>query len=550
MSKRPHIVILGGGYVGIGAIKVLRSAIRRREVDVTVIDRENYKCYHGWVAEFVVGRVGPSNLLNSNRRIYRGAKLVLAEIEGIDVDDQTVAVSRNFGGIRDTISYDHLIIALGSVDNLEMYPGLVEHAFKLKTYDDCFRLRTHLITMFEMAEQESDPVERRRLLTFFIAGGGYAGAEVAGEIAEHATRLCAKEYRGIDRSEVRVVLVHPDRTILPELMGPDEEAPRHPGLVAYATKWLQRQGVEVLTQSRVSAASPNEVSLSTGERVPTHTIISAVGTSAPPLIAHADFPKDARGRLAPDAFLRLGDRGNIWTGGDCAAVRRPSGGLCPHQALYARNHGITAGRNILRTVRGEALQPFEWEAIGQGVPLGGRKAVGELKGIPVKGTFAWALMKCFLVYYTPTWDRRLRLLADWALAGIIGRDVVDNSVADSDDYEMRHHLYQAGEIISREGRLDRYVHVIVEGEVELLHGSNGHEVVFQTLGPGQHFGQVWRDHTMSESARAKGTVRTVTLRADQTRDIQRLMAHLQELVADSVYAEESATANAASADRP
>ena len=530
MGQRPHIVILGGGFVAMGAMKKLRPAIRRREIDVTVIDRENYKCYHGWVAEFLVGRVGPSNLLNSHRRMFRGARVMAAEVDQIDLARQRVSVTRAFGGVREHVAYDHLIIGLGSVDNLDVYPGLVEHAFKLKTYDDCFRLRTHILTMFEMAEHERDPLERQRLLTFFIAGGGYAGSEVAGEIADHATQLCSREYRGVNRAEVRVVIVHPGSAILPELAGPDE-TPRHPQLVQYATRHLTDLGVEIITNTYVSSASPNEVRLSNGDRVPTHTIISAVGTVAPPVFADLDVPKDRRGRLAPSANLRVGDFDNVYAGGDAAAVPRPSGGMCPTQALYARAHGILAATNILRSMRSESPLEFSWEAIGQGVPLGRRKAVAELKGIPLKGTLAWAILKCFLVYYTPTWDRRVRLVGDWTATALTGRDIIENSVADADDYELRHHLYQAGEVISREGRVDHFVHVIVEGQVELVHAAEGGEEVVGALGPGDHFGQTWRDHAITETARATTRVRTVTLRADQTRDIQRVMAHLHDLVA-------------------
>lgn len=531
MTAIPHVVIVGGGFVAIGAMTVLRPAIRRGQVRVTVIDRENYKCFHGVIAEVLVGRVSPMHALNPTRRMFKGAKLHLAEVESIDVAARTVRTARCIDGLRQDLAYDHLVLGLGSVDNLAVYPGLAEHAFKLKTYDDSFRLRSHILTMFETAEIESDPGERRRLLTFFVAGGGYAGTEVAAEIAALTATLAGKEYPHVRREDCRVVLVHPGATILPELYGTPEAARRHPELVDFATKHVAGLGVEILTNTYVVAASPNEVSLSNGDRVPTRTIISAVGTKASPVVAALPVDTDTRGRVIVDDRLRVAGAENVWAAGDCAAVPHIRGGLCPPQALYARAGGVLIGHSVLGAQRGEAPGRFRYRPIGQGVPLGNQTAVAELRGIELKGTFPWLLLKSLLLYYTPSWDRRLRLAADWLITAIVGRDLVESSVADADDYELSHHRYQPGEVILKEGRSDRYTHVVLEGEVELLHGTNGAETVVATVGKGAQFGHAWAATDVAESARAKGVVETVAVRADQSRDLQRLMAHLQQLAA-------------------
>ena len=533
MSGAPHVVIVGGGYVAIGAILRLRPAIRRGEVRVTVVDRENYKCFHGVMAELLVGRIAPTHALSPARRVFKDAKLYLAEVDSINLGTRTVATSRQVDGLRQDLVFDHLIIGLGSTDNLNAYPGLAEHAFKLKTYDDCFRLRSHILTMFEMASIEPDEAERRRLLTFFVAGGGYAGTEVAAEIAELASALCGNEYPDVRHDECRVVLVHPGSTILPELYGTPEAARRHPRLVEFATTHVRGLGVEVITDTFVTAASANEVSLSDGQRVATRTIISAVGTKPAPVLEPLDVPKDERGRLLVDDRLRVGGAEGVWAAGDCAAVPFIRGGFCPPQALYARAGGMRIATNILGGLKGEPPRRFSYQAIGQGVPLGAKTAVAELRGVELKGLLPWLMLKSLLLYYTPSWDRRLRLAADWAITAVVGRDLVESSIADADDYELRHHLYQPGEVILKEGRFDRYLHVILEGEVELLRGVDGSEEVVETLGPGGQFGNQWREPDVPESARAVGVVKTVAVRADQTRDVQRLMSHLQEVaVAD------------------
>ena len=528
------MLILGGGFFAIGATRALRDRIRSGELDVTVIDRENYQFFHGFVAEFIAGRMGPTHPLNPIRRMFTPARIAVGEIEAIDLVDRRVAITRELDGLRVELPYDHLMIGLGSVDNLGMYPGLAEHAFKLKTYDDAFRLRNHILKMFEMADIEDDPTERRHLLTFFVAGGGYAGTEVASELADLCRRLAGREYLNVRQEDWRVVLVHPGPTILPELYGSGTagDAHGHPRLVDYATRHVNGLGVELLTNTFVVSASPNEVGLSNGELVRTHTIVSAVGTVGPPLFGSLDLPKDAKGRLVTDQFMRVGGT-DIWAGGDCAAVPHPDGGLCPPQALYALHAGRTAGGNLARSLEGETMRPLTYRALGQGVSIGRGSAVAELKGIELKGRLAWVILRLFLLRYTPSWDRRLRILADWAITPLVGRDIVESSIADADDYQLKHHTYQPGQLIVREGRAGRQVHVIMSGEVELIRtGDDGTEHVLAALGPGQHFGQEWQDQPPNETARARTAVETITLRTDQTRDLRRLISALEGVLTE------------------
>jgi hypothetical protein len=247
----------------------------------------------------------------------------------------------------------------------------------------------------------------------------------------------------------------------------------------------------------------------------------------PPVLDDVDVPKDERRRIETDRYLRVAGRGDLWAGGDCAAVPEPGGGTSPPRALQAKQHGIRAAKNILRSLDGEEPEPYTYRAFGQGVPLGRHTAVGELKGVGLRGTLAWFFFKAFLLYFTPTWDRRLRIASDWLLAPLVGRDIVESSINDSDDYELRQDLYQPGEVIVTEGRGDRYTHVILEGEVEVVHHGDGSENVTSTLGPGDQIGATWVDETFDESARAKTMVRTVALRRDQTRAIQRLVVSLR-----------------------
>jgi len=536
-AARPsRVLILGGGYVAVYACRALKRAMRAGQVEVVVVSRANYQAFHGFIGEMVTGRLMPSTILSPARRLYGPARVHVGEIERVDLRDRVVRTSRSIDGARQELRFDQLVVCLGSTDRLEAYPGLAEHAFRLKTYDDCARLRNHIIRMFELADIEPDPDERRRLLTFFVAGGGFAGTEVAGEVSDFATRLTRAEYRGVRRDECRVVLVHPGPTILPELHGDDGSgAQAFPKLVEFAMERMRELGVEVMTATTVDAVTPSEVSLSSGERIPTRTVISAVGTKASAIVERLPLPKEERGRIVTDHTLRVPGHPGIWAGGDNAAVPKPGGGTCPPVAIYAMHHGAQIGRNIARMAAGKRPRRFRFPGLGQAASVGRRSAIGELKGIQFTGLPAWLLWRGFLLYYLPSWDRRLRIVADWAIWPIVGRDIVETGDRGG-DYDLRQNVFQPGEIVASEARTGRYVHVIVEGEVEILRElEDGREEVLAVRRQGDNFGSRWTESFDLEFARARTAVRTIAVRRDQAPELQEVLRSAGQLVAESGY---------------
>src|SRR3954466_664629 len=530
----PKVLILGGGYTAIFFGRAINPAIEAGKVDVTVVNRENYQVFHGFVGEMLTGRVSPSHILSPSRRMFPPARVHVAEIQKINLASKFVTTSRHLDGARFALPYDELVIALGTAENTDAYPGLAEHAYKLKSFADCFALKNHLIEMFELADIETDEEERRRLLTFFVAGGGYAGTEIAGELSDLARRLTKREYKRVRLDEVRVVLVHPGPTILPEMQG----AEGHPKLVAYAERRMRELGVEVQTNTKVAAATPNHVGLSNGDRVPTRTIISAVGTKPPPVVASLSLEKDERGRLITDEYCRVpGHEGVLWAAGDNAAVPLPfkKGQTCPPVAIYAMYAGKRIGKNIILGVDGRKPKKFRFPGIGQGASVGRRSAVAELKGIEMTGLPAWLIWRLLLTYYFPSWDRRVRLVTDWLIWPLVGRDIVELRSQAAGDYEVRQNVFQPGEIVAEEERTGRYIHIIVEGEIQILHKEGDLEQVLNTLGPGDHFGARWMDSFDPEVARARGVVRTVSMRRDQAPRLQEVLKTAGQLVAESGY---------------
>jgi NADH:quinone reductase (non-electrogenic) len=521
-------VVLGGGYVAINVCKALAATVADREIDLTVVSGDNFQTFHGFVGEMITGRLSPSHILSPVRRMFAPARVRVGEIEKLDLAGRRAVVARQLDGHRSEISWDHVVIALGTEDRTDAYPGLAEHAFKLRQYRDCFALKNHILAMFEQAEFETDEAERRRLLTFFVAGGGYAGTEVVGELADFARRLTSREYPRVKFEECRFILVHPGATILPELYG------NHPKLVEYGEAHMHELGVEVRTGTRVEFATPNEVTLSNGERIPTRTIVSTVGTRPNPLVAALDLPKDERGRIRTDRTGRVVGTDSVWAGGDCAAFPMPRGGDSPSVALYAYKHGTHIAKNLRRTlIEGKRPKPFRFPGLGQGASIGRRTAVAELYGIEITGLLAWVIWRVLLTYYFPSWDRRLHLIADWIIWPLVGRDVVAMRVGEGGEYEVRHNVYAAGEVIVTEQRAGRYIHIIVEGEVEILHSARGQEMVLATLGAGDHFGQRWLESMETESARAKTAVRTLAVRRDQAPQLQEVLRSTGPLIAQS-----------------
>ena len=212
---------------------------------------------------------------------FRPAKIILGIIEKLDTESKKVHFKRESDGRPDFIEYDDVIIGMGTRQNTEAFPGLSEHGYKLKEWDHCFQLRNHIPRMFELASSTHDENERQAMLTFFIAGGGFSGTEVAGELGILAKKLTKRDYPEIKPEEVRVILVHPGKTILPEFYGPrvqTNQVKEYPKLVRYAEKQLRKTGVELMTNTRINAVSPNSVTLDNGMVIPTRTVISAVGT--------------------------------------------------------------------------------------------------------------------------------------------------------------------------------------------------------------------------------------------------------------------------------
>lgn len=519
-GRPPRVVCLGGGFVAVYLVKALRKAVRRGEVELTVISRENYHTFHGFVPEMLGSRIQPGQIISPARRLFRPARFHNAEVEAIDVERQVVTTSRRLDGRQFEVAYDHLVLGLGARDDVERYPGLAEHGLVLLNYPDALKARNHLIGVLEMAAIEPDLEERARLLTIVVVGGGFGGVEVATELDDYLRGIARRDYPGLDPDGIRVLLVHSGDRILPEL------EVRQPRLQRWAQRFVANDtGIELRSNSRVAAATSTEAVLDDGERIATRTIISSTGTAQSPLFDTLPYARDERGRIRTDRFVNVLGTTNVWAGGDCACVPHPQGGTNPQLAVFAMATGWRIGRNILRRTGGEPPDPYRFTELGDACSLGRRRAIAHVRGVPITGFPAWLVWRAFLLFFLPSPDRRLRVVLDWIVTPFVGRDVSQLHL--DEPMSVQRESYEPGQDVVTEGDLGQRLYVVQQGEAEVLHeDEDGGRTLLATLGPGDHFGEI---------AVFEGSRRSATVRARTRLEVLSLGRELAHRLSDSSH---------------
>lgn len=478
-NARKRIVILGGGFAGVYTALNLEKALGRGDdFEILLINKENYFVFQPMLAEVVSGSVGMLDTISPIRRLLPRTDLHVREIESIDVKHQTVTTTPGFRPSASVIRYDHLVLALGNVTDFRGLRGLPEHAIPFKNLSDALYIRNHVIhALEEAAIEHEDERLRRQLLTFVVAGGGFSGVEVVAEINDFV-REVIRNYPQIDPAEVRVVLLHGQDRILPEL---DQK------LALYAQKILINRGVEIRLNSRLEAATGDEAILRGGERILTKTLISTVPSSPNPLIDAIDLPKE-RGRLKVDATLLVAGTNNVWAMGDCAIVPLSDGGVCPPTAQFAIRQGKTAAHNIVAAIRGGERRKFQFKELGKLAALGHRSAVAQVFGINLSGFLAWFMWRTIYLMKLPGWGRRLKVATSWTFDLFLPPELVQLKLTDS--MGVAHEHFEPGEEIFHQGDLGDRIYIIANGQAEVVREEAGREVSLARLGPGEYVGEM------------------------------------------------------------
>lgn len=518
MKEKKRIVILGGGFGGVYAAKYLEKALGRKDdFEIILINKENYFVFQPMLAEVISGALGILDPVNPIRHLLRKTQLHVREVEGIDIENRTVTVSPGFRPHAHKVPFDHLILAMGNVTDFRGMRGLPEHAIPFKNLADALYLRNHVIRALEEAAIEEDDLElRKQLLTFVVAGGGFSGVEVVAELNDFV-RGVARKYRGLDPSEIRVVLLHSQDRILPEV---SEK------LAVFAQKILQKRGVELRLHTRLEAATGQEAILAGGERIPTRTLVSTVPSSPHPLIETLDLPKGKNGRLIANSFLEVEGAPNIWALGDCAQVPAPDGGSSPPTAQHAIRQAKTLANNIVASIRGGEKQTFGFKGLGKMGSLGHRSAVADIFGMNVSGILAWWMWRTIYLMKMPGWGRRLKVAVSWTLDTFLPPELVELKLNRSMSIAQEH--FEPGEEVFQQGDLGDRIYIIINGQAEAVREEADCKTVLAQLGPGEYFGEIalLRKTTRSATVRCTAPMDTLSL---PRREFSLLTAYLPDL---------------------
>jgi NADH dehydrogenase len=487
------ILILGGGFAGVYAAQRLERLLAPADASICLINRENYFVYQPMLPEVISGSINFTDIVSPIRRLCPRTQLILREVEEIDLERRIVTVSPGFRPRRLEVSYDYLVICLGTVTNYYGMPGLMEHALPFRTLVDAVSLRNRVIRSLEEADVVQEPELRKQLLTFVVGGGGFSGVEVIAELNDFV-RAVARNYGRILPEEIRCVLVHSGERILPEMSRP---------LAEFAQRLLARRGVEILLKDRLAGATSGKAILKSGLEIPSNTIVSTVPSAMPAVLDRLNCEKD-KGRLLVDGNLALkGYEGAVWSIGDCASIRTVSGNQAPPTAQHAIREATVVAANISAEIKHKDTRTvFAFEGLGKLGALGHNSAVAEVFGVPISGFAAWLMWRSIYLAKMPGLNRKFRIAMDWFASLLFPPDLVQFDSARIPAIREQH--FAAGDIVFNQGDLGDYVYVIRSGECEVLRETDGVKQVLAVLKTGEYFGEmaVLSDSTRNATVRA------------------------------------------------
>jgi NADH dehydrogenase len=409
-----RIVVLGGGFGGLhAAVHLERELSRTPGVEITLVSRDNFFLFTPMLHEVAASDLDITHIVSPIRTLLKRTSVFIGDVDSVDLLKRKIVVSHGFDRHSHELDYDHVVVALGSITNFYNLPGLEQRALTMKTLGDAIHLRNRVIATLEEADTECAR-GTDGLLTFVVAGGGFAGVETLAGINDFV-REGLRFYPRLTPDRIRMVLVHSGPTILPEL---GEK------LGAYAQRQLIARGVEILTNAKVAGVTDGGVRLEDGRSIASRLVVWTAGTSPHPLIHDLPCRLD-RGRIVVDGTLAVPNWPGVWALGDCAVVPdRRTGKPHPPTAQHALREAKTVARNIAASMAGRELVPFDFRTIGQLAAIGRRTGVARILGFNFSGFFAWWLWRTIYLSKLPRFEKKVRVAIDWTLDLIFAKDFV------------------------------------------------------------------------------------------------------------------------------
>ena len=397
MSNRPRIIIAGAGFGGLAAAKALAN----EEVDVTVLDRSNHHLFQPLLYQVATAALSPAQIAQPVRHILRYAeniRVVMADITGIDASTKQVLTSDG------PFDFDYLILATGARHSYFGHPEWEAHAPGLKSIDDALEIRRKMLLAFEEAEKTEDPAVRQAALTFVIVGAGPTGVEMAGSIGEVARYTMVQDFRRIDPSQARVILLDAAPRVLQAFTEDLSEK---------ALMQLTRIGIDVRTSTVVEAVNEKGVQLP-GEFIPCRTVIWAAGNAASPLGKELGVETDRAGRVFVNPDLTIPGHASIYVIGDLANFSHQGGKPLPGVSPVAIQQGQHAAANILAQISEWPTEPFEYWDKGSMATIGRHAAVADIQGIRFDGLLAWLAWLFVHLIFLIGFRNRVLVFLQWA----------------------------------------------------------------------------------------------------------------------------------------
>jgi len=408
-----RIVIAGGGFGGFYAARALERLLPANSAKVTLVNEANFMLYTPLLPGAAGATLDPRHVVVPLRSQLRHTDLVIGEVTGGDPAASTLGV-RRIDGEQIELSYDQLIVALGSVSRTLPIPGLAEHAIGFKSLSDATALRNRVLSCMDIAESLEDPARRAEYLGFVFVGAGYAGVEGLAELQDFAAQAIDL-YPRCRAQGMRWVLVEAKDRIM-------QEVPK--GLSEFAARELRARGVEIRTETTVKEITGRDATLSDSERISARTVVWTAGVKPSPAVGKLGLPSDQSGRVLVDRTMRVEGYEHVWAIGDCAAVPDPArkGQPCPPTAQHAIRQGRLVARNVAAMLGNGRVRPFKYHTKGVVAELGNTEAVALTLGLRWHGLPAWLIARTYHLLLMPGMGRKLRLLMDWNVALLFGRD--------------------------------------------------------------------------------------------------------------------------------
>ncbi|MEO3812129.1 NAD(P)/FAD-dependent oxidoreductase [Sphaerisporangium sp. B11E5] len=417
--KAKHILIVGGGYVGLYTglrlQRMLRRELRSGKVRISIVDPQSYMTYQPFLPEAAAGNLSPRHVVTPLRRVLPGVRVLNGKVTKVHHENRSVTFQPLVGPAMD-LEYDVIVMAAGSVSRTLPIPGLADAAIGFKSVGEAIALRNRVLGMLDRADATDDERVRSRALTFVVVGAGFAGVEALAELEDMA-RDAVKYYGTLSEKDLRWVLVEASDRILPEV-GPE--------MGLWTLEELRARGIDVKMQTLLKSCVGGLVKLSDGDEFESATIVWTAGVKANPVVNAGDLPLDERGRVKTTAQLTVAGTDDAFAAGDVAGVPDVTnpGKYCAPNAQHAVRQAKVLAENIVRHLSGRPLKTYRHKYAGSVAGLGLHKGVANVYGVKLHGLPAWFMHRTYHLSRVPTLNRKVRVVADWTLALFFKRETV------------------------------------------------------------------------------------------------------------------------------